>query len=235
MRRLRRLVRVMSKRDTDLSSLSSGASTILDVTEPCCREANTTKGPGPRNDPAVGLSTSVNFEFFFLTERPRLESYCRQTVDPEEAREIAQEAFARLCAVSDPVESPTGLLYQIARNLVADHHRSRLRFALDPLDDAADFAADDRLTAEDQLCLQEEVDAAERMIASMPTRRKAIFVLRVLEHRAYSEIASELNVSLRIVKKELAKAYAHCAKHASAVGLKGERRTLRPPRNRTRP
>ena len=52
-----------------------------------------------------------------------------------------------------------------------------------------------------------ELDA---MLAGMGARLREAFFLSVLEGKTYQQIADALNVSLRTVKNDMAKAMEHC-------------------------
>ncbi|HVK80239.1 MAG TPA: sigma-70 family RNA polymerase sigma factor, partial [Verrucomicrobiae bacterium] len=171
------------------------------------------------------------FTQLFQSEFPKLENYCRRFTSGEDAREVAQEAFARLCATTQDVHSPTGMLYEIARNLLIDQSRRRRRVKFVPIDDASHTLTDHAPSPEESLHWREELKDAADMIRRMPLRRRKVFIMHVLDQRPYADIADELQISLRAVKKELEKAYAHCTAHTLAT-QGNERGASKGPRSR---
>jgi len=183
--------------------------------------------------PAPALAPEPKaFSGFFESEWPRLKNYLRRFVG-EDAEEVAQEAFARVFAVSGEVRSMTGLLYQTARNLVIDRKRRRAVAGGYLVEhDATELVPDPRPLPEDAIAQRQRLERAAAMIERMPRRCREVFLLQVLDGFSYAEIAAKLGISVSGVKMHLMRAFEICAAHAEAEAraearVPGERRRLR--------
>ena len=126
---------------------------------------------------------------------------------------MAQETFARLCALDDPaaVRQPRAFLYRIARNLAIDAARkqsvrARHLVGLSDMEDAPSAKPrPDHLVEEDQLRR-----ALNQAIVEMPPRRRDVFVLYRFGGLTQAEIADRLGISTSMVERHLMKAMAEC-------------------------
>lgn len=152
------------------------------------------------------------FAALFQAEWPRLRNYLRRFVGAEEAEDIAQEAFSRLYAFSGEVRAPSRALYATARNLVIDGKRKAKVADLVLAGGVnVDGIIDPRPSQEEATYWREELKFAEKLLERMPTRRRKIFMMQVMEGCSYAQIAGRMGVSVVVVKKELLKAFESCA------------------------
>jgi RNA polymerase sigma factor (sigma-70 family) len=171
------------------------------------------------------------FAALFQAEWPRLRNYLKRFVGAEEAEDIAQEAFSRLYAFPGEVRAPSRALYTTARNILIDGKRKAktVNLVLVASDDI-DAVADPRPSLEEEAYWREELKFATRLLERMPTRRRKIFLMQVMEGCSYAQIAGRMGVTVVVVKKELLKAYETCAAHGakdlSTPLPKGRRRGL---------
>ena len=171
------------------------------------------------------------FAALFQAEWPKLRNYLKRFVGAEEAEDIAQEAFSRLYAFPGEVRAPSRALYTTARNILIDGKRKAKTHSLVLVgSDNIDSVADPRPSHEEEIYWREELKFATRLLERMPTRRRKIFMMQVMEGCSYAEIASRMRVTIVVVKKELLKAFETCAAHGekdpSAPLPKGRRRGL---------
>lgn len=160
----------------------------------------------------AGAAHRSGFVLFFEREWPRLRRYLTGAVGAQEAEDLAQEAFARLYAVSGPVRSVSGLLYQTARNLVIDKRRRAARTRAFLVEDALiDAIADPHPSPEDQADWRSRLERTSAMLDRMSARCRQVFELRVSEECTYAEIAERLNISVVAVEKQLLRAFEICA------------------------
>lgn len=179
------------------------------------------------------LSDPGRLSELFRTERSKLNRFARQFLPEADAEDIVQEAFARLAAAPYAPVSYRAFLYKIARNLIIDHLRKG-RVSVRALEADSLGAHQSGGSGPAQLVeIKSELNEAERLLASFPARQRTIFVLQAIQGYTYEEIAAELGVSLAIVRKDLQKAFAACARHtrtrsqSECVNKKTRRGSLR--------
>lgn len=133
----------------------------------------------------------------------------RLLADPEEARDAAQEAFARAFASLegfDPAQSFTPWVLRIARNHCLDLLRRRLparaRLELDAEDDegARRELADPSVVAADEAMERAQVRVTlEAAVASLPPNYREVVHLFHVEQMSYKEISATLGVPMGTV------------------------------------
>jgi RNA polymerase sigma factor (sigma-70 family) len=122
--------------------------------------------------------------------------------------DIAQEVFLRLLRYNkaELVDSPQAYLYRIAANVSAEwstRASRRLPHNSQWLNDLADT-----LDPHDELDRQTQTDDILRAINQLPDRTREILRLHFAENLRREDIALRLNVTGKIVKRDLARAYA---------------------------
>jgi RNA polymerase sigma-70 factor (ECF subfamily) len=130
----------------------------------------------------------------------------RMTGSSEAAEDAVQETFCRLWERrrSWRVEgSVSGLLYRVARNIAISDHRH-----LQAEDRAAAVSIDGAPRHHDLPELPDEAlrAALERAIASLPRRRREVFLLRVVHDLSYKEIAHVMGTAPQTVANQLSHA-----------------------------
>ena len=130
------------------------------------------------------------------------------TGNPDEAREITAETFARVwTAPGEPrMESVKAYLFAIARNLHRKHwrHASRL--------EALDEAIPDTAVAPDEAAAQQ--DEFQRTLAAMqalPETDRTLLLLRAEEDLSYEDIAAATGLSVTAAKVRVFRARAKLA------------------------
>jgi RNA polymerase sigma-70 factor (ECF subfamily) len=125
----------------------------------------------------------------------------------EDAKEIVQEAYAKLLALDRPgtISILGGYLWRIAVNLAIDRGRqrvlhSRYRYETQPGVATRDFSAEAVVEARERLAI------VERAIGNLPPRCLEAFVLHVLEHQTFEQVGREMGISARMAKKHVARA-----------------------------
>jgi RNA polymerase sigma-70 factor (ECF subfamily) len=133
--------------------------------------------------------------------------------DPQDARDVAQEAYVRLLQLDTPgaLSFLRGYLFRIAENLAIDRIRHRAlrvraayteRLLFDELDEGS--------SAEQNLLAQEEVSRISTRLMELPANCRRAFILHVLLDRPTSDIAAELNVSDRTVRNYVTRGLLVC-------------------------
>lgn len=131
---------------------------------------------------------------------------CHQT-----AADLAQDTFLRLLKKETTIEiaEPRAYLTTIAHGLMVSYLRRKAVEAA-YLATLADMAVDEP-SVEMQLIIIETIVQIDNMLAELPTKVRAAYLLLQLEGLSYAEIAKQLNVTTRSVTNYIAKASLHCA------------------------
>jgi RNA polymerase sigma-70 factor (ECF subfamily) len=142
---------------------------------------------------------------------------CRKMVrNPEEARDLSQEAFVKTFATLErynPVYAFSSWLYKITANLCIDHIRKQ-RMKMLSIDEPVD--GDDGPIARqledpgrrpDELSEQAELtDRVRAAIDRLPEHYRIILIMRHQEQLSYEEIAQSLEIPLGTVKARIHRA-----------------------------
>ena len=132
---------------------------------------------------------------------------------PQDARDVAQEAYVRLLQLETPgaLSFLRAYLFKIAENLAFDrmrHQAVRVRASdteallFDELDEAS--------SPERKVIAREELDRISARLATLPEQCRRAFVMNVLLDRSATEIAAELGVTDRMVRYHVARALVVC-------------------------
>jgi RNA polymerase sigma-70 factor (ECF subfamily) len=148
--------------------------------------------------------------------------------DPEEARDAAQEAFARAYAGIDgydPGQPFAPWVLRIARNHCLDVLRRRLpeaqRVELDaePEGGAPREVADPAAAQGDEVIARRQLAGAlERAVAALPPNYREVVHLFHVEHLSYKEIAATLEVPIGTVMTWLHRARGQLKERLTASG-----------------
>jgi len=128
--------------------------------------------------------------------------------DEDDARDIIQETFTSLWLKRDCINSDinlAGYLFISTKNKVLDLV-ARKRVRLDYLDSLAAFAEVTSNQTLERIEEKEIMEALEKEIARLPLKMKQIFEMRIHQHLTYKEIADELSISDKTVKKQISNA-----------------------------
>jgi RNA polymerase sigma factor (sigma-70 family) len=147
----------------------------------------------------------------------------RSLIPAADLDDVAQEAFLRLLRYSDnvAVQYPQTYLFRIAAN-VASEWRERARNSR-PHDDS--WLEDLKIEAEDEpentiarTRMHEDVRAA---LQRLPQRQRQVLLLHVDDNLTYVQIAEQLGLTRRIVKRDLALAYSYLRCELEGCDLEG--------------
>lgn len=141
----------------------------------------------------------------------------RMTGSVEAAEDAVQETFCRVWErrASWRVEgSVAGLLFRLARNIAISEHRH-----LQAEERAAQVAGDASPThhAAPELPDTELRALLEQAVATLPPRRREVFLLRVVHDLSYKEIAAVMGTSPQTVANQLSAALAALRVQLAAI------------------
>lgn len=128
--------------------------------------------------------------------------------DEDEARDIVQEVFTALWIKRQsisPDANLAGFLFVSTKNKVLDLV-ARKRVRLDYLDSLAAFAEAHNNQASERIEEKEIMEQLHREIALLPPKMKQVFEMRIHQHYTYKEIADQLDISDKTVKKQISNA-----------------------------
>lgn len=157
-----------------------------------------------------GVQTGVTehsvtrMEALFRTHRDGLVRFLKLYLwgSPEEANELAQEAFTRLLELPKEreVNNWDALLWTIARNLLNTRREQRRihQAALPQLQ----IELENNRTAEISWTEEQAKAAARRAIAELPERQQRVIALRA-KGQTYPRIAQELGIDERTCRRDI--------------------------------
>ena len=148
-----------------------------------------------------------------------------RTGSAEDAKEIVQEAYAKMLALEHPgtISILAGYLWRIAVNLAIDRKRhravhERFRSASEPSLETQARSAESIVEAREHLAI------VERAIEELPPRCLEAFVLHVLQGKTFDAVGREMTISGRMAKKHVARALEHLQGSLDASHESGRRR-----------
>ena len=153
----------------------------------------------------------------------RLLKYLRGSLRTDaDAQDVSQEVYLRLLRVPEGrvIDHPRAYLFRVAANVVNDWRAGQKMFetrAPEDLDQVPDPHNNDQ-----------EYDDSKRKtlinqaIAALPMHYKAALLMSAQHGMTYREIASCLDVSERMVKRYIVKAYARLREELSELGSSGK-------------
>lgn len=127
-----------------------------------------------------------------------------------------QEVFLRLMRIPshDTIRTPEAYLLTIAGHVVHQHtlRQAAVPTAVDIADAIAESEALVTPDSADELDLQQEVQALERVLSELPENVRACFILQRLYGYSLDEIVARVGIARSTVKKYLVLAVTHCQK-----------------------
>lgn len=147
----------------------------------------------------------------------------RSSIQPTDLDDVAQEVFLRLLRYGDEavVEHPQSYLFRIAMNVV-NEWRERSRNCL-PHDETwlADLQIEpdaEPESAVEHSLVSKKVRGA---VSKLPPRQREVLLLHIRDDQTYKQIAHRLKLTPRIVRRDIARAYATLRGDLHAADLAG--------------
>ncbi|KAF1018221.1 MAG: putative RNA polymerase sigma factor FecI [Burkholderia gladioli] len=147
-----------------------------------------------------------------------MQEYCRLRrkltleLSPEDAADVAQEAFERTLRYmrkhDGRVASPVGLLVRIALNLQIDRGRRRKHLPT-ALDESWEHPRWD-ITPEDEVVGRQSVTQLVETLDKLAPRRREAFVLCRLHGLTYQDAAKKMGIRPSVVREYLVDAVRAC-------------------------
>lgn len=132
----------------------------------------------------------------------------RGRLPPADVDDIAQEVFLRLLRFerTELVTHPQAYLFKIAANVLAERS-ARASWRQPHASEWLAQLTDDR-DPEQECAREEEHSEIRNAVAALPPRARTILRMHYEENLTYETIAQRLNITRRIVKRDLIRAYA---------------------------
>lgn len=131
---------------------------------------------------------------------------------PHGAADMAHDAFLRVLLKPEllpELREPRAYLTTIARGLLHDHWRRRtLEQAW--LGTLAALPEDHAPSPEDALAIRQTLQQLDDMLSRLAPRAREVFVLSQLQGLGYAQIAAQVGVSERTVKRYMAQGFELC-------------------------
>ena len=152
---------------------------------------------------------SDRYEALIRRHKDRVYSYAAWMLrDPEEARDVAQEAMVRLWQHRSKVDEVTARswLLTTAHHLCIDRLRRKQRRPELPAEEAGEPGTDERPNPYRRASATETGRAIEAALGSLGPRDRAAVLMREVEGMTYKEMARILGIPLGTVKARLHRA-----------------------------
>jgi RNA polymerase sigma factor (sigma-70 family) len=139
----------------------------------------------------------------------------------QEAKEIAQEAYVKVLQLEQRPGAASFMrsyLFRVAENLALDRLRQRQsRSRLDQLDSADDLFAEP--TAERAAIAGQELAELHCIVAELPHKCRQAFSLHRLEDHSLTEVARQMRLTERMVRKYVTRALVYIHLRRDGVSM----------------
>lgn len=144
-----------------------------------------------------------------------LESFARQRVGRETARDVVHDAYLRLVAYANPdtLDNPRAYLYRVTGNVANDHGAKIARRGewIEPGADP-DLAECPNPGPERQAEIRDTLNRCLVALDELPEIYRHVFLLHRVDGMTQGDIAVALDIPKRTVERYIAKTLAHCLK-----------------------
>ena len=161
------------------------------------------EGPGAAQKTAGSSDRAAEVSQLFREHNRALVLFLASRLkDIQAAREVAQEAYVRVLELENlgAVGFLRSYLFKVAGNLAIDRMRQQQsRARLDRISDIDDFL--DNLPPERTVIAREELVYLGRVVGELPAKYQQAFRLHRLEDQPFDEIAREMGLKERMVRR----------------------------------
>lgn len=154
-------------------------------------------------------------ELYRAQVRPLSQFLRLKLPDPDEAEEVAHEAYMRLCRADKKthIENLRAFLYRIAINLVTDRYRAlkykRAEVTVDELNEAEEPVYEG-INPEQHTAVRQQIEVLTEVINDLPPKCREVFIMHRFKQITHTEISRRLGISRQMVEKHVAKAVRRC-------------------------
>jgi len=153
----------------------------------------------------------LQFDEAMTAHREELLRYLqRRTRDGDLAADLTQETLSRMMVYREKsrIESYELLMYRVAHNLVLEHQRARhRRHASDHVSLSVVGPIRAEETPVDEIAdAQLSLELLRRALVDLPPRCRLAFVLSRFDGLTYSQVATRMGISVKMVEKHISRA-----------------------------
>jgi RNA polymerase sigma-70 factor (ECF subfamily) len=162
---------------------------------------------------SLGPATHENIERLFKDHNESLLRFLRARLrSPQEARDVAQEAYVQVLRLRDPstVSHLQAYLFQTAANLATNRLVQRRRRG--QIDELVFFETETAKSPEHSCAAQDDLDVVARTLEGMPAKVVRAFILVKFHDVGFERAAEIIGCSPRHVRRYIARAMEHCLK-----------------------
>jgi RNA polymerase sigma-70 factor (ECF subfamily) len=137
----------------------------------------------------------------------------RRLTSTDQAADLAQDTFVSIISKQtqeiSEISEPRAYLTKVAQCILANYYqRQSLEAAyLNALEQLPEAWV---MSTETRLILLQTLHEIDAMLDALPAKVRHTFLLSQLEGLSYSEISTQLDVSVRTIKRYMAQAFEHC-------------------------
>jgi RNA polymerase sigma factor (sigma-70 family) len=162
-------------------------------------------------------------ERLFAVHRGALQAFFHRRVRHHaDATDLAQEVYVRMLRIRDTgtIRNTEAYLYTVASNLIKEHAALERRrgIAVDVEDATVQEQLTELATFDSQIDTAQQVKRLRQVLRQLPPKCHAAVVLHYVHGLSYQEIAQQLGISPRRVKKYLRQALGHCRRRMARTG-----------------
>lgn len=156
-------------------------------------------------------------ELFRQNGQPLVRFLSAKLRDPQQADEIAQEAYLRMQKLHEPeqLDNARAFLFQVAANMATDQlrrqqlHQRYVQNQLEQQTTDSGIAPEVEYGPDEQLIAEERVQQITAALNSLKPKPRQAFLLHRKTGLSYSEIAEQMGVSVSSVEKYMLAALKH--------------------------
>jgi RNA polymerase sigma-70 factor (ECF subfamily) len=182
--------------------------------------------PAPAESETVPRAAAVR-QLFEAHNRKLIRFLLTRLHDEQDAVEIAQEAYVQLLQLEK--SGSAGLLqaylFKIARNLAVDRVRRRKVRSEHARAAGADTVFD--IDVEQGYLADEQLKEFWRAVQELPEKARAAFIANKFGERSAEQIAPEMQISARMVRKYIVQALVYCRLRVDGVTMEEARQRMR--------
>ena len=149
--------------------------------------------------------------------------------------DVVQEAFLRAYKAEGgaDIRQPKSYLFRVAKHVALGQIRQKVTRPTDYIEDSDPSSIlTEEWTLEDEVLAQERLGIHCAAVASLPPRRRKVYLMRKVYGMAQKDIAENLGITISTVEAHLAKAFKECHLHVKARMAEEGDNAVQPSRER---